>query len=465
MSEKTKTEKVKKNPLTSMPIAAGFKGVVEVDGDKSISHRSILFNAIANGEAQVSGVLEGEDVIDTIKCMQACGVKIEKQSDASYKIKGVGLKGLKQPKQDLYFGNSGTSARLFMGILAGQGFAARLLGDESLNRRDMKRVIDPLSLMGAKFAMESKAALKTKTKSGEDKQTLPLTIQGSQALKLIEYKLPMASAQVKSAILLAGLNAVGTSVIVEKTQSRNHSELMLKAMGANIVFDEKKVAITGGSALNALSFKVAGDPSSAAFIVAGAILTKGGDITIKNVCINPTRTGFYKALKMMGAKITLKQTTTINGEPVGEINAKYSPNLKGVDLEAEIVPSMVDEFPIFSIIASFAEGKTKMVGLKELTTKESNRIIAIANGLSACGVSVNYGEHDFSLVVYGDGINRLLKAPSKPIATQMDHRIAMSFIVAGLKSQNGIAIDDSSMIKTSFPSFATLFTSLGGIVG
>ena len=455
-------------PVKSVSVSNPLKGTVEVDGDKSISHRAVLFNAISNGQAKISKILEGEDVIDTIKCLQSCGVSIVKKG-SDYIINGVGLRGLKKPENDLYFGNSGTSARLFMGVLAGQGFSAKLTGDASLNKRDMKRVVDPLTIMGAGFTSEEKKKnqkttddFHEKSYKSDDKITLPITITGTNSLTSIEYKLPMASAQVKSAILLAGLNAKGKTVVVEKNPSRNHTEIILKAMGANIVCEDSKISIIGNKELNAMDFVVPGDPSSAAFIVAAALLVKDSDVTIKNVCINRTRMGFYETLKSMGAKVSIKQTSVLHGEPVGEINAKYSPDMNGVEIDPSIVPSMIDEFPILSVVASFANGRTKMSGLKELTTKESNRLLAIANGLSFCGVSVNYGEIDHSLVVYGDGINKIIKTPTRSIATQLDHRIAMSFLIAGLKSDNGIVIDDKTMIKTSFPNFEKIFTTLGG---
>jgi len=452
-----------KQPVKSNPTSGVIKGLIEVDGDKSISHRAVLFNAIAVGKAEILNILEGEDVIDTIKCLEACGVKIQK-IDNKYIIYGVGLNGLQKPSKDLYFGNSGTSVRLFMGVLAGQLFKARLTGDQSLSKRDMKRVVDPLSTMGVEFdydgtLVESKVGNIKKT---SEKITLPIEIKGQDNLIPIEYRLPMASAQVKSAILLAGLNCNATTTVIEPEKTRDHTENMLKTMGADLKISGHRISIKGGVQLKAMDIEVCGDPSSAAFLVAAAILTKGSEITIKNVYINKTRIGFYEALQKIGANVKITESFTKYGEPVGDITAKYSPNMKAIDLPSSINPSMIDEFPIFCVISCFTNGRMKMNDLKELTAKESNRILAIANGLSSCGVSLTYNDQDHSLIIYGDGINKVLKPENSVIQTQMDHRIAMSFIIAGLKSEEGIKIDDSSMIKTSFPKFEELFKKIGG---
>lgn len=429
--------------------ASGLKGVAKAPGDKSISHRSLMFGALAEGETVVTGLLTGEDVLHTGQALAAMGAGITEPSapGGEWRIRGVGGEGLKSPRTTVYLGNSGTSTRLLMGVVGGYGISATFTGDASLSRRPMGRVIKPLAQMGVKF--EAAAG-----------DMLPLKITGQPKLRAIEYTLPVASAQVKSAILLAGLHAEGTTTVIEPDPTRDHTERMLNFFGASVASEvkadgSKVIRMTGFPKLKGQPITVPSDPSSAAFLTVAALITKDSDVLIPNVSVNPLRTGLYDTLKEMGANINFENPRDASGEPVADIRVRSSA-LKGVTVPPSRVASMIDEFPILSIAASFAEGKTYMSGLKELRVKESDRLLAIAKGLTSAGVLAEMGEDD--LAVHGAG-----KPPEGGcmVVTSLDHRIAMSFLVMGMASKQPISIDDAETITTSFPGFAGLMNGLG----
>ncbi|MCE9507397.1 MAG: 3-phosphoshikimate 1-carboxyvinyltransferase [Alphaproteobacteria bacterium] len=439
--------------FVSKPVS-GLKGVAQVPGDKSISHRALMFGAIAGGETSVTGLLQGEDVLRTAAALTAMGADITPPTDPGgiWRIKGIGEKSLRTPKENLYLGNSGTSARLLMGLVAGYPVAAVFTGDESLSRRPMGRVVKPLTQMGAKFEAEA-----------GDK--LPIRVTGSAALQPIHYRLPVASAQLKSAILLAGLHANGKTIVVEPQPTRDHTEKMLAFMGAQVASEMQEdgsciITLEGRPQLAGRNIIVPADPSSAAFLVVAALITKESDITVRNVLINPRRTGLYDTLQEMGADIAFENRRSNGGEETADIRVRSGP-LKGVIVPKGRVPSMIDEFPILAVAAAFAAGKTVMTDLAELRVKESDRLAAIAKGLTAAGVKVEMGED--SLTVHGSGG----KAPQGgcTVETQLDHRIAMSFLVLGMATQQPVAIDDAETIATSFPDFAALMNSLGAQIG
>ena len=430
-------------PLVSCK-ASSLKGTLRVPGDKSMSHRALMFGAIAKGETIVEGLLEAEDVVNTGKAMSALGATVSKGVDGKWRIKGVGIKGLHSPRTPLDFGNSGTGVRLAMGLMCTTPMVARCIGDASLSKRPMGRVTDPLTLFGARF-------------DATDGKRLPLTLHGAPKPKAIAYTLPMASAQVKSAILLAGINAAGTTTVIEPVATRDHTERMLKAFGAKITTVEKDgarhISIIGGHELKGQKISVPGDPSSAAFPMVAAIITEGSDILIENIMLNPTRTGLITTLQDMGADITIENPRTAGGEDVGDLRVKSS-KLRGVSVPAERAPSMIDEYPILAVAASFATGTTRMNGLEELRVKESDRLSAVEAGLNANGVKTQSGP-DW-LEVQGGG------APGGgTVITHMDHRIAMSFLVMGLASKAETKVDDAGFIATSFPGFADLLNGLG----
>ncbi len=423
--------------------AKKLKGKITVPGDKSISHRSLMLSAIALGKAKIKGLLEGEDIIATANALRSMGVNIQKDVDI-WHVTGVGVGGLHAPKTVLDMGNSGTGARLMMGLVSSYNFNTFFTGDASLLKRPMSRVITPLEKMGAQF---------TTSEGGR----LPLAVIGNNNLIPIIYELPMASAQVKSAILLAGLNTAGITTIVESEATRDHTELMLKALGAEIkVMDQngkKHISIKGYPQLKTVDIDVPADPSSAAFLIVAAIITPNSEITITNVCINPHRTGLYITLQEMGADIKFHNKKIVAGEEVADITAKSS-QLNGIKIPASRAPSMIDEYPILAIAASCAKGETSMQGLAELKVKESNRLQAIADGLTGNGVKFEIGND--SLTIYGG----IVKGGGN-VKTHMDHRIAMSFLIMGLISENSISVDDISMINTSFPNFTQLMNEIG----
>ena len=403
-----------------------------------------MFGAMAEGETVIAGLLEAEDVINTAKAMEALGAGVSRDSEGRWHVTGVGLHGLRSPAAPLDFGNSGTGVRLAMGLMATSPITARCVGDASLSRRPMGRVTKPLSQFGARF----------ETSEGE---RLPLTLHGAGNAKGITYELPVASAQVKSAVLLAGLNAEGATTVVEKVPTRDHTERMLKAFGAKIATESRDgvshITVEGKHPLQAQDIAIPGDPSSAAFPMVAALITEGSDITITNIMLNPTRTGLITTLVEMGANITIENRRLAGGEDVGDIRVRSS-RLHGVRVPPERAPSMIDEYPVLSVAASFAEGTTRMEGLEELRVKESDRLAAVESGLQANGVATHSGR-DW-LEVHGGG------APGGGrVVTHMDHRIAMSFIVMGLASRIHTTVDDASFIATSFPGFVDLMNGLG----
>ena len=433
----------KPTPLISRK-ATALKGRIKVPGDKSMSHRALMFGAVAIGQTRITGLLEAEDVVNSAKAMAALGAKTEKLPDGTWLVDGVGVGGLKSPKGDLDFGNSGTGVRLAMGLMASTDLTARCIGDASLSKRPMGRVTRPLSAFGTKF----------ETAEGD---RLPLKLHGAANAKPISYTLPVASAQVKSAVLLAGLNTKGVTTVVEPIATRDHTERMLTSFGAKISVAMKNgvrhISIEGQHELKAQNLDIPGDPSSAAFPMVAALITEGSDIVIENIMLNPTRTGLITTLIEMGGDIEIQNRRVAGGEDVGDLHVKYS-RLKGVRIPPERAPSMIDEYPILSVAASFAEGTTRMEGLEELRVKESDRLNAVEAGLQANGVATASG-HDW-LEVHGGG------APGGGrVTTHMDHRIAMSFLVMGLASRIHTQIDDSAFIATSFPGFSELLNGLG----
>lgn len=422
-------------------------GRIRVPGDKSISHRSLMLGALALGETVIEGLLEGEDVLATAAAMRAMGAVVESGADGLWRVNGVGVGGLLQPQTALDMGNSGTSTRLLMGLVASHAITATFTGDASLSKRPMGRVTEPLSLMGARF----------ETSPGG---RLPLTMTGLCPAVPIRYVLPVASAQVKSAILLAGLNAPGITTVVEKEATRDHSERMLRGFGATVTVEEgaegRVISVTGEAELTGQRITVPGDPSSAAFPMVAALIVPGSDVTIENVGINPTRAGLITALQAMGASITLLNERTVGGEPVADLHVKASA-LKGIEVPTEIAPSMIDEYPILFIAAALAEGRTVARGLEELRVKESDRIAVMANGLKACGVEVE--ELPDGIIIHGRGGEKVPGGAT--VASHLDHRIAMSFAVLGLVAQQPVTVDDARPIATSFPDFVSLMTGLG----
>lgn len=415
-----------------------LKGKVIVPGDKSISHRSLIIGSQAIGTTEITGLLEGEDVIATANAVKALGVEVRKEGDKWF-VEGVGVGGLTATEGVIDCGNSGTGVRLLMGLVSPYNFETEFTGDESLCSRPMGRVIDPLKQMGINF------------KSNEGK--LPLTVVGLADAMPIEYELPVASAQVKSAILLAGLNTAGKTSVIEPQKTRDHTELMLKSFGAQVERVGDKIILTGRPNLKAQKINVPGDPSSAAFLVAAALIVPDSEILIENICINPLRTGLYTTLIEMGADIGFLNERLEGGDKVADLRVKYS-ELNGVEVPAERAPSMIDEYPILAVIASFAKGETKMLGLEELKVKESNRLAAIYNGLIANGVAAIMGDDDLTVTgakVQGGGV----------VKTHFDHRIAMSFVVMGLASEQAVTVDDGSAIATSFPNFIDLMSGIG----
>ena len=424
-------------------------GTIRVPGDKSISHRSLMLGALAVGETRVTGLLEGEDVLATAAAMEAMGASIEK-SGAEWRIHGVGVGGLLQPRGALDMGNSGTSTRLLMGIVASHGITATFTGDASLSKRPMGRVTEPLSRMGASF---------TASPGG----TLPLTMHGAHPAVPIEYRLPVASAQVKSAVLLAGLNTAGITRVIEPVPTRDHSERMLRGFGADLrveeVNGERVIEIHGEADMRPQVIEVPGDPSSAAFFIVAALLVPGSDLTIENVGLNPTRAGLVQVLRDMGGDIAELNPREVGGEPVADLRVRHS-QLTGIDVDPAIAPAMIDEFPVLFVAAALASGTTTTSGLDELRVKESDRLTAMADALTAIGARVE--ESEDGLTIQGSGGEPLRGSANAPIVTHLDHRIAMSMAVAGLASRDGVEVDDTAPIRTSFPNFMPLMESAAG---
>ncbi len=426
---------------------------MRVPGDKSISHRALMFAGLAVGESKITGLLEGEDVLATAAAMRQLGADIIRpepgSADGAWRVHGAGLGSLLEPKRALEMGNSGTSTRLMMGLLASHGFTATFTGDASLSGRPMNRVIEPLSQMGASFEASSGG-------------TLPLMLRGAAPAAPITYRLPVASAQVKSAILLAGLNTPGITRVIEPVATRDHTERMLTGFGAELEIGEEDgpngperlIAIRGEADLKALDVVVPSDPSSAAFFIVAALLVPGSDLIIENVGLNATRAGIVTVLRQMGGDITELDPREVGGEPVADLRVKHSA-LSGIDVDPAIVPSMVDEFPVLFVAAALAEGTTRTTGLDELRVKESDRLAAMAAALTLAGAQVD--EQEDGLIIHGTGGERLPGTPEgAKVETKLDHRIAMAMAVAGLVSRDGVTIDDTSPIATSFPTFMEL---------
>ena len=432
------------------PVVSGsagpLAGSARVPGDKSISHRALLVGALAVGETEIHGLLEGEDVLRSAAAMRALGAEVVREQDGVWRVFGRGVGGLAEPSDVLDLGNAGTGARLIMGAVATHRLTAFFTGDASLRRRPMARIAEPLSKMGARFI-------------GRENCRLPLAVVGTGEPVAIRYALPVPSAQVKSAILLAGLNTPGETTVIEPEPTRDHTELMLRHFGAEIRAtaspEGREVTLRGEPELAGQRVNVPGDPSSAAFPMVAALLMSGSEILLSGVALNPHRTGLIETLKDMGAAIEIHDERRQAGEPVGDIRVKASA-LKGVQVPPARAPSMIDEYPILAVAAAFAEGETEMTGLAELRVKESDRLAAMARGLAACGVEVIEGAD--SLVVRGRGTR---PAGGARIETGLDHRIAMSFLVLGLAAAKPVAIDDAGPIDTSFPGFAELMNGLG----
>lgn len=434
-------------PMTSHR-AAPLTGVAEVPGDKSISHRSLILGAMAVGETKISGLLEGDDVLDTAKAMQAFGAEVVNHGSGNWSVFGVGVGGFAEPDQVIDCGNSGTGVRLIMGCMATSPIAVTFTGDASLNGRPMARVTDPLALFGAKTV-------------GRSGGRLPMTIIGAAQPTPVRYVVPVPSAQVKSAVLLAGLNAPGQTVVIEKEATRDHSERMLAGFGAEITVEDsdegRVITLTGQPELKPQVIAVPRDPSSAAFPVCAALITPGSDVLVPGIGLNPTRAGLFYTLQDMGADLTFENPREEGGEPVADLRAKYSPDMQGIAVPPERAASMIDEYPVLSVVASFATGKTMMAGVKELRVKESDRIDAMARGLRANGVTVEDGEDWWSVEGLGpDGV-----PGGGTCESFLDHRIAMSFMVMGMGAQKPVTVDDGSPITTSFPIFEPLMTGLG----
>ena len=426
--------------MTTFICSPGEKisGNIRVPGDKSISHRSIILSSIAQGVSHISGFLQGEDSLNTIKAFQQMGVIIEREHDR-VRVSGVGLQGLRPPSADLDMGNSGTAMRLMLGLLAGQSFASRMIGDRSLSSRPMLRVIDPLRTMGA--SIES-----------ADGGRAPLQVYASQGLRAISYDMPVASAQIKSCLLLAGLYAAGETRVHEPASTRDHSERMLRAFGCEVISDGSEIRMHGGQALSACDVEVPADISSAAFFMVAATIAQGSDITLQHVGVNPTRTGVIDILNLMGARLELLNRREIGGEPVADIRVQ-SAQLTAIDIPRELVPLAIDEFPVLFIAAACARGSTRLSGAEELRVKESDRIQVMADGLTELGITTRV-QLD-GIVIEGGRIG------GGTVDSHGDHRTAMAFSVASLRAQGDIHINDSDNVKTSFPGFVELASTAG----
>ena len=434
-------------PVSSTRVT-NLRGRANVPGDKSISHRSLILGALSIGKTKIHGLLEGQDVIDTAKAMGSFGALVKKHKNGEWTVDGFGVGGFAEPEKVIDCGNSGTGVRLIMGAMSTSDVTATFTGDASLNKRPMARITEPLNLFGAK------------TFSRRDGK-LPITVVGSETPIPITYQTPVASAQIKSAILFAGLNSPGITTVIEKEKTRDHTERMLKGFGANITSEQTSegniIKLEGYPELKAQEIRVPRDPSSAAFPVCAALITEGSDIIVPNIGLNPTRSGLFDTLKEMNANITFENRSSQGGEPVADIRAKFSPDMRGIDVPPERAASMIDEYPILSVVAAFAKGKTMMRDVHELRVKESDRIDAMAKGLRSNGLKIEEGEDWWSLE--GREIDGVVGGGR--CETFLDHRIAMSFLVMGMASQRTITIDDGSPITTSFPSFENLMAQIG----
>ena len=434
-------------PMSSKRVT-NLRGQAKVPGDKSISHRSLILGALSVGQTKIHGLLEGQDVIDTAKAMSSFGALVEKHENGYWTVDGFGVGGFAEPEKVIDCGNSGTGVRLIMGAMSTTDITATFTGDASLNRRPMARITEPLNLFGAKTY-------------GRRHGKLPITVVGAASAAPITYQTPVASAQIKSSILFAGLNTAGETIVIEKEKTRDHTERMLQGFGAEVETETTSkghiVKVKGYPELLPQEIKVPRDPSSAAFPVCAALITEGSDVLVPNIGLNPTRSGLFETLREMNANITFENESFQGGEPVADIRAKFSPNMIGIDVPPERAASMIDEYPILSVVASFAKGKTLMREVNELRVKESDRIDAMAKGLRSNGLSIQEGEDWWSVEgreidgVKGGGL----------CETFLDHRIAMSFLILGMASKSSVKIDDSSPITTSFPIFESLMGELG----
>lgn len=429
-----------------------LSGNARVPGDKSISHRSFMFGGLASGETRITGLLEGEDVMRTGAAMKAMGAHIEKKGD-EWIIRGTGNGALLQPEQPLDFGNAGTGSRLTMGLVGTYDMETTFIGDASLSGRPMGRVLDPLRQMGVQVLQAA---------AGD---RMPITLHGPKHAAPITYRVPMASAQVKSAVLLAGLNTPGITTVIEPVMTRDHTEKMLQGFGANLTVETdergmRHIFIEGQGKLTGQTIAVPGDPSSAAFALVAALIVPGSDIVIENVLMNPTRTGLLLTLQEMGGRIDILNPRNEGGEDVADLRVRHS-ELKGVSVPPQRAPSMIDEYPVLAVAASFAEGETLMQGLEELRVKESDRLSAVAEGLKLNGVDCTEGPSTLTVrgVPGGKGLGG--QAKDDMVETHLDHRIAMSFLVMGLAAEKPVTIDDAAMIATSFPEFMGLMKGLG----
>ena len=434
---------------TSRPVNQ-IAGTLRAPGDKSCSHRALILSGLATGVSEISGLLEGEDVLNTGRVMAALGARVDRVGEGAWQVEGVGDAGLAAPQTDLDFGNSGTGSRLMLGVVAGYPIKARFIGDESLSGRPMGRVLDPLSQMGTQY--ESNA-----------RKTLPLVLHGRSNLQAIDYQPPHASAQVKSCLLLAGLNATGETIIRESRITRDHSERMLRGFGVDVRSqrhgETNTVSIIGGQNLTAQETVVPGDPSSAAFLAAAAMISPRGGLVIEGIMSNETRDGFYRAAALMGAPVGAEDVGDAAGERLIDMSFE-SANLIGTEIPVSLVPSMIDEFPILAVLAAFATGKTVVKGAGELRIKESDRITAVVNMLRVNGVAVEETEDGFIV----DGCAGAVPGGGM-VATHHDHRIAMSALVMGTASQKPVSIDDAGMIATSYPDFMAHMIELGAEIG
>ena len=428
---------------TTINAGGSINGVVTVPGDKSCSHRSVIFASLAEGESNISGFLNGEDSLNTARAFEQMGVSIEKTGETSLRINGVGLHGLQSPASDIYMGNAGTGMRLITGILAAQPFTSRITGDESLTRRPMGRVINPLKEMGADV-------------QSDDSGRPPLMVNPVSSIDAIHYDLPVASAQVKSCVLLAGLYGGGTTSVTEPAPTRDHTERMLRSFGYPVKTEGNHVSLEGGGRLKACDLEIPADISSAAFLIVAASIAKGSDVTIKGVGVNPTRTGVIDILKLMGADITLQNERMAGDEPVADIRVK-SAELHGIDVPEHLVPLAIDELPVVFVAATAASGTTRITGASELRVKESDRIAAMAEGLKNIGADAT--ATDDGMIVKQSNIR------GGVVETHFDHRIAMSFCVAALCSSAPIEVKDTQHIDTSFPGFFSLMSELGLQIG
>ncbi len=437
------------DPLPMTALRGGpLRGVAEVPGDKSISHRALLLGALSVGETRITGLLEGQDVLDTARAMRAFGAEVTHGGPGEWAVNGVGVGGFAEPEDVIDCGNSGTGVRLIMGAMATSPITATFTGDASLRKRPMGRVTDPLALFGA-------------ASHGRAGGRLPMTVVGAAEPVPVRYAVPVASAQVKSAVLLAGLNAPGQTVVIEGAATRDHTERMLAGFGAEITAEDsaegRVITLTGQPELGPQRIAVPCDPSSAAFPVCAALIVEGSDILVPGIGLNPTRAGLFTTLQEMGADLTFENRREEGGEPVADLRTRFSPAMKGIEVPPERAPTMIDEYPILSVVAAFAEGRTAMRGVKELRVKESDRIDAMARGLEACGVTVE--EDEDTLIVHGLGPGGVPGGAT--CATHLDHRIAMSFLCAGMAAKKPVGIDDAAPISTSFPVFEPLMEALG----